>query len=339
MTNFFNISNTAPEGVIPPSVRYAFYFGGIVFFLSILVTVISTKEYSPEQLKEFDEADAEHKKEQGIVVETKVHSKPDFLKPGTILGLIGLGTVLVTYYMELDKNLYILGGLLLLFFILMWAVDFLTKKGQVNNGLVEVFTDMMHMPKTMKQLAVVQFFTWIGLFAMWIYTTAAITTHIYGSSDTTSQLYNDGADWVNILFAVYNGVAALIAFGLPVMAKYTNRKITHAVSLLLGGIGLASMILFKDPTWLIVPMIGVGIAWASILSMPYAILTGSLPSNKMGIYMGIFNFFIVLPQILSATILGFTVKSLFHGDAMYALIVGGVSMIIAAVLVLFVEDK
>ncbi len=339
MTNFFNISNTAPEGVIPPSVRYAFYFGGIVFFLSILVTVISTKEYSPKELKEFDEADAEHKKEQGIVVETKVNSKPDFLKPGTILGLIGLGTVLITYYMELDKNLYILGGLLLLFFILMWAVDFLTKKGQVNNGLVEVFTDMMHMPKTMKQLAVVQFFTWIGLFAMWIYTTAAITTHIYGSSDTTSQLYNDGADWVNILFAVYNGVAALIAFGLPVMAKYTNRKITHAVSLLLGGIGLASMILFKDPTWLIVPMIGVGIAWASILSMPYAILTGSLPSNKMGIYMGIFNFFIVLPQILSATILGFTVKSLFHGDAMYALIVGGVSMIIAAVLVLFVEDK
>ncbi len=339
MTNFFDVANTAPEGVIPPSVRYAFYLGGIVFFLSILVTVISTKEYSPEQLKAFDEAEKQQKAEEGFV-EEKLHlTKPNFLMPGTILGLIGLATVLVTYYLELDKNLYILGGLLLLFFLLMWIVDFMTRKGYSQNGLVEVFTDMMRMPKTMKQLAVVQFFTWIGLFAMWIYTTAAVTMHIYGSSDTTTQLYNDGADWVNILFTVYNGVAALIAFGLPVMARYTNRKITHAVSLLLGGVGLASMILFKDPLWLIVPMIGVGIAWASILSMPYAILTGSLPSNKMGIYMGIFNFFIVLPQILSATILGFTVKSFFHGDAMYALIVGGISMMIAAVLVLFVDDK
>ncbi len=339
MTNFFDVANTAPEGVIPPSVRYAFYLGGIVFFLSILVTVISTKEYSPEQLKAFDEAEKQQKAEEGFI-EEKLHlTKPNFLMPGTILGLVGLATVLVTYYLELDKNLYILGGLLLLFFLLMWIVDFMTRKGYSQNGLVEVFTDMMRMPKTMKQLAVVQFFTWIGLFAMWIYTTAAVTMHIYGSSDTTTQLYNDGADWVNILFAVYNGVAALIAFGLPVMARYTNRKITHAVSLLLGGVGLASMIFFKDPLWLIVPMIGVGIAWASILSMPYAILTGSLPSNKMGIYMGIFNFFIVLPQILSATILGFTVKSFFHGDAMYALIVGGISMMIAAVLVLFVDDK
>ena len=339
MTNFFDVANTAPEGVIPPSVRYAFYLGGIVFFLSILVTVISTREYSPEQLKAFDEAEKQQKAEEGFI-EEKLHlTKPNFLMPGTILGLVGLATVLVTYYLELDKNLYILGGLLLLFFLLMWIVDFMTRKGYSQNGLVEVFTDMMRMPKTMKQLAVVQFFTWIGLFAMWIYTTAAVTMHIYGSSDTTTQLYNDGADWVNILFAVYNGVAALIAFGLPVMARYTNRKITHAVSLLLGGVGLASMIFFKDPLWLIVPMIGVGIAWASILSMPYAILTGSLPSNKMGIYMGIFNFFIVLPQILSATILGFTVKSFFHGDAMYALIVGGISMMIAAVLVLFVDDK
>ena len=339
MTNFFDIANTAPEGVIPPSVRYSFYLGGIVFFLSILVTVISTKEYSPEQLKEFDEAEKQQKADEGFIEEILHSTKPNFLMPGTILGLIGLGTVLVTYYMKLDKNLYILGGLLLLFFLLMWLVDLMSRRGHNKNGLVEVFTDMMRMPKTMKQLAVVQFFTWIGLFAMWIYTTAAVTMHIYGSSDTTTQLYNDGADWVNILFAVYNGVAALIAFGLPLLAKYTNRKTTHSISLLLGGVGLASMILFKDPNWLIVPMIGVGIAWASILSMPYAILTGSLPSNKMGIYMGIFNFFIVLPQILSATILGFLVKNMFHGDAMYALIVGGVSMVIAAVLVLFVEDK
>ena len=176
------------------------------------------------------------------------------------------------------------------------------------------------------------------MFAMWIYTTAGVTSHIYGTSDTLSKAYNDGADWVNVLFAVYNGVAALIAFLLPVLAKFTSRKVTHFICLLLGGLGMASVALFKDPNWLILPMIGIGIAWASILSMPYAILTGALPSHKMGIYMGIFNFFIVIPQILAATILGFLVQEIFQGEAILALVFGGVSMVIAAVMVLFVKD-
>ncbi len=337
MTNVLDIANTAPEGVIPPSVKYSFYIGGIVFFAAILVTVISTKEYSPEELSSFDNSENTNQTTNSDISQNIDNNI--FTKLAVIFGLIGAGIVFITYYLTLEKELYILGGIMLLFFILMLLVYYLRINNKTENGLVEVMTDMVNMPKTMRQLAVVQFFTWIGLFAMWIYTTAAVTTHIYGSSDTSSQLYNDGADWVNILFAVYNGVAALVAFGLPILAKYTNRKITHSISLILGGIGLASMILFKNPDLLVIPMIGIGIAWASILSMPYAILTGSLPSNKMGIYMGIFNFFIVLPQILSATILGFMVKSIFHGDAMYALIVGGVSMIISAILVLFVNDS
>ena len=340
MTNWMHIANTAPEGIIPPSVKYSFYIGGIIFFASILVTVLTTKEYRPTQLAEFDET---NNKQTANGVVSKEKHKPikdkTFINLGIIFGIIGLLTILLTAYFQLDKEVYILGGILLLFFLLMLLVYYLRIKGKTQNGLVEVFTDMINMPKTMKQLAVVQFFTWIGLFAMWIYTTAGVTMHIYGSTDTTTQVYNDGADWVNILFAVYNGVAAIVAFGLPIMAKYSSRKFTHFISLMLGGIGLASMIFFNDPVLLIIPMIGIGIAWASILSMPYAILTGALPSNKMGIYMGIFNFFIVLPQILSATILGFIVKSLFHGDAMYALIVGGISMMIAGVLVLFVEDN
>jgi maltose/moltooligosaccharide transporter len=337
MTNWLDIANTAPEGIIPPSVRYSFYIGGIVFFAAILVTVFSTKEYSPEQLEEFDTA---HNADNNINKEDKeiVTNNSVFIKLAAIFGLLGVAIVAITYYLTLEKELYILGGILLLFFLLMTLVYYLRINNKKENGLVEVFTDMVNMPKTMRQLAVVQFFTWVGLFAMWIYTTAAVTSHIYGSTDTSSQLYNDGADWVNILFAVYNGVAAIVAFGLPILAKRTSRKTTHAISLILGGLGLASMIVFKNPDFLIIPMVGIGIAWASILSMPYAILTGSLPSNKMGIYMGIFNFFIVLPQILSATILGFMVKSIFHGDAMYALIVGGVSMIIAAILVMFVDD-
>ena len=225
-----------------------------------------------------------------------------------------------------------------LFFLLMMMAALLKSQKKDKNALVEIFSDLLRMPVTMKQLALVQFFTWVGLFALWIYATAERTSHVYGTFDTTTKLYSDCADWVTFLVGVYNGVAALMAFALPVIAKYTNRKITHFISLIIGGVSLASIYLFNDPNWLIVPMIGVGIAWASILSMPYAMLTGWLPSKILGLYMVIFNFFIVIPQILAATILGFMVKDLFGGESIFALVFGGVSMVIAAVLVLFVKD-
>ncbi len=335
MTNWLNIANTAEEGIIPPSVRWSFYVGGIVFFLAILWTIISTKEYPPEEMKEFEAAEKQ-------AVQKGYNEEPvkstTFTKVGSAFGLIGLVVILVTNILELKKELYILGGILILFFILMLLAGILKSKQKDNNALVEIFSDLLRMPVTMRQLALVQFFTWVGLFALWIYATAGITSHVYGTSDTTSKLYNDGADWVNVLFAVYNGVAALVAFALPVLARHTSRKTTHFIALVIGGVGLASIYLIKDPNWLILPMIGVGVAWASILSMPYAILTGSLPSHKMGIYMGIFNFFIVIPQILAATILGFLVRDFFGGEAILALVFGGVSMVIAAFMVLFVKD-
>jgi len=194
------------------------------------------------------------------------------------------------------------------------------------------------MPSTMAQLAVVQFFTWFALFSMWIYTTAAVTSHIYGTSDTASLAYNKGANWVGVLFGVYNGFAAVVAFLLPVLAKVTSRKITHSICLFVGGISLMSISLINSPGMLVLPMLGIGLAWASILSMPYAILTGSLPQKKMGIYMGIFNFFIVIPQILAASILGSMVKHLFNDNTTLALVAGGISMIIAALMVKFVKD-
>ena len=209
----------------------------------------------------------------------------------------------------------------------------------VFTGLAESFMGIFKMPKTMVQLSFVQFFSWFALFAMWIYTTSAVTSHVYGTSDTTSVLYNEGADWVGICFAVYNGVAALVAFLLPVVAKKLSRRITHLLALAIGGIGLLSINFISDPTLLLVSMIGVGIAWASILSMPYAMLSSILPSNKMGYYMGVFNFFIVIPQIVAAGILGFLLKSFFGNDSIYALIIGGVSMFIAALLCLIVQDN
>jgi maltose/moltooligosaccharide transporter len=191
----------------------------------------------------------------------------------------------------------------------------------------------------MRQLAFVQFFSWFALFSMWIYTTSGVTSHLYHTTDTTSALYNEGANWVGGMFGWYNLFAAFFSLALlPWLAKLTNRKITHMIALITGGIGLASIYILTDPHQMIYSMLGIGLAWASILAMPYAILTGSLPQHKMGVYMGIFNFFIVIPQILAATILGFMVKTLFKDQSIYALVAGGISMILAAVLVLFVDD-
>ncbi len=208
-----------------------------------------------------------------------------------------------------------------------------------EGALKEIIADILKMPKTMAQLAVVQFFSWLALFSMWIYTTSAITQHIYGTTDTTSVAYNEGADWVGIMFATYNGLSALFAFIFPPFAAATSRKTAHMAGLTMGGLGLISVYFMPSPEMLLLSMVGVGFAWASILTMPYAILAGSLPSNKMGFYMGVFNFFIVLPQIVAAGLLGWVTSTFFSGQAVYTLMFGGFCMIIAAALVVFVDDK
>ncbi len=334
-TNWFGIDNIAPEGVIPPSVKWAFYVGALVFIGTVLWTVFRSKEYSPDELAGFvDEEEAAKKdKQRKIVVPAN-----KFISSGVIWTAAGIVIATIIYFLKLEKELYILGLGLAVYGILQLLAGQFIRSGK-NNGLTEILIDLRKMPKTMGQLAVVQFFSWLALFSMWIYSTAAVTSNMYGTTDPTSLSYNDGADWVGVMFAVYNGFAAIFAFLLPVLAKLTSRKITHAIALVAGGIGLCSVILIKNPDLLPLPFIGIGLAWASILSMPYAILTGSLPQDKMGTYMGIFNFFIVIPQILAATILGFLTSHLFGGKAIFSLIFGGVSMFIAAISVLFVFDK
>jgi maltose/moltooligosaccharide transporter len=338
MTNWFGIENTAAEGIIPASVKWSFYIGGFVFIGAVVWTVFSSKEYSPEELEAFEKEKMKSEASQVFINKpiSKLHN--EFLRNGIIFLIIGLAMVYYVFRSGLEKEMYILGGGLAVYGIIQLITLLLSKSDQTKNGLVEIMTDMLNMPKTMGQLAVVQFFSWFALFAMWIYTTAAVTGHIYGTSDTTSVLYNEGANWVGVLFGIYNGFAAIVAFGLPILARYTSRKTTHSVSLAIGGIGLLSFYFITNPNLLLLSMVAVGIAWASILSMPYAILTGSLPSQKMGVYMGIFNFFIVIPQILAASILGFMMRKFFNGDAIWALVAGGISMIIAAASVYFVND-
>ncbi|MFZ3274192.1 MAG: MFS transporter [Lutibacter sp.] len=274
LTNWFGVLNEAPAGEVPTNLILSFIIGAAVLVISILITVFTTKEYTPEEIAQFPES-------------------------------------------KLDE----VGA-------------------EEKSSLLNIFSDFRKMPITMRQLSSVQFFSWFGLFGMWVFATPAIAHHIYGLAldDNHSLAYNIAGDWVGILFGVYNAVSAVYAFFLPAIAKKIGRKRTHAFSLVVGGIGLISVYFMPDENWLILSMLGVGIAWASILAMPYAILAGSIPPKKMGVYMGIFNFFIVIPQIINALIGGPMVKYFYGGDAIYALVVSGISFLIAAILVVRVKD-
>lgn len=271
VTNWFGVSNQAAVGEVPLNLLISFIVGALVLIGSIVLTVVTTKEYSPEEIALMDHN--EH---------------------------------------ELEEE----------------------------SSLLNIFSDFKVMPQTMRQLAWVQFFSWFGLFGMWVFSTPAIASHIYGLdiSDTHSKGFQDAGDWVGILFGVYNAVSAIYAFFLPAIAKQLGRKRTHALSLIIGGLGLLSIYIMPTKEWIILSMVGIGIAWASILAMPYAILAGSIPARKMGVYMGIFNFFIVLPQILNAFVGGPIVKYLYDDQPIFALVLSGVSLIIASLLVSRVKD-
>jgi len=215
------------------------------------------------------------------------------------------------------------------------------EKATNRNFFTAVFQDVKSMPKTMKQLGIVQFFSWFALFSMWVYMTPAVAVHIYGTdiSDTSSEKFNEAGNWVGVIFGIYNAVAAVYAFCLPAIAKKIGRKRTHAFSLVMGGLALISIYFISNPNMLLVSMVGIGIAWGSILAMPYAILAGSIPAKKMGIYMGIFNFFITIPQIINGFFGGPIVKRFYDSQAIYAIVVAGICLFIAAFSVVFVEDK
>jgi len=333
MANWLNIPNTAENG-LPPTVIYSFYAGGAVFLAAVLWTILTSREYSPEELKKF-----ESKVDLKDIAAESAEPLKTYSKRGFIWLVAGLIIAWPVYNYNLEKELYILSGGLAVFGLLQLLSALLINARREKSGLVSIITDLYRMPKTMAQLAVVQFFSWFALFSMWIYTTPAITSHLYGTTDTASAAYNEGANWVGGMFGWYNLFAAGFSLAvLPWLARFTSRKTTHMIALVTGGIGLISLYFITDPHQMVYSMLGVGLAWASILAMPYAILTGALPQRKMGVYMGIFNFFIVIPQILAATILGFMVKTIFNDNSIYALITGGISMFVAALMVLIVND-
>jgi maltose/moltooligosaccharide transporter len=339
LTNQFGVSNEAPAHMIPDSVRLSFYIGAAVFFAAVLWTVVRSREYSPEQMASFEENQArESTTREKRTAQEYARNGDRQIRLGGIL--LAVGTPLSIWLaLEGIYQVMILSAGLGVVGVLLIVSGLMQRGGRYDNGFVTILNDFQDMPRTMKQLASVQFFSWFALFAMWIYTTAAVTSHMYGTTDTTSARYNEGANWVGVGFAAYNGVAAVAAFAIPVLARRTSRKVAHAICLVCGAVGLLSIFVLTNPRYLLGSMVGVGIAWASILSMPYAILTGSLPPSKMGYYMGVFNFFIVIPQIVAAAVLGFFIGRFFGGAAIYALLIGGASLVVAAALTLRVQDE
>lgn len=335
MTNWFDVSNTAAAGQVPDSVKLSFYWGGAIFLLAVLWTVFRSREYSPEELAAFDAArPAEHTAE-----DSSLRPASSYRNGGLVWVVVGAAFWYWIVSKGLDKQLYVLAGGIAAFGVLQLITSLQQKNGKTDTGLYHIMHDLFHMPKVMQQLAVVQFFSWFALFAMWIYGTSAVTSHHYGTTDVTSAAYNNGADWVGVLFAAYNGFAALAAIAIPFVARHLGCRVCHLVNMVIGGACLISFFFIKDPTMLLLPMIGIGIAWASILSLPYALLSSNLPSHKMGIYMGIFNFFIVIPQLVAASVLGLVLRVFFDLQSIYGLVIGGVLMIVAGVAVLLVNKE
>lgn len=280
----YGVTGTTPSG-IPLTVQYSFKIGAVVFLLSVLWTVFTTKEYPPEDIDEFE--------------------RQRRATYGNSTGLAKISKV---------------------------AAELLR----------EISSAFGNMPKTMKQLALVQFFTWLGLFCMWMFFGLTTSYHIFGATGSADPRFALGQEWGGNAFAVYSIVCFVIAFLLPKVAAGTSRKAVHAVSLICGGVGLLSVYFIHDKWMLLLTMVGVGIAWASILSMPYAILAGALPAARMGVYMGIFNFFIVIPEIIASVFFGRIIRAIFGENStvapMYMVMAGGVFMLLAALLVSLVSD-
>jgi len=336
LANVFGVANTAEGGGVPAAVKLSFYIGSAALFLAILWTVRSTREYSPTEMEAFDVEETAYRPHR----EEVLAASPDgafYLKYGSLITVFGLGLFWAIYHWGGDKQFYVLSGAIAFLGLSFLLNSWLKNIHRDQNFLSHILADLMTMPLIMRRLAIVQFFSWFGLFIMWIYSTPAVTAHAFGSSDPASALYNKGADWVGVMFAVYNGVAAVYALFLPKLAKLAGRRLLHAINLLAGALGFFSYFIFTDPWLLLLSMVGVGMAWASILSLPYSILADAVPPKKLGIYMGIFNFFIVLPQLIVAGIMGPFARTFLGGDALLIMVCGGISLALSALSVLLVR--
>ena len=326
------VSNTAADGQLPDTVRWSFWAGAVALFAAIMWTVLKTKEYSPTQMAAF-EAGREVEQTAGVeALAAKGYGGP------AMWIVAGAVTASLVAPFALEKEIYLLAGLLAVYGVLSAIGISFARSGRPANMLSSIVGDFSGMPDTMKRLALVQFFSWSALFIMWIYSGPIVSQYFFGSTDTASEAYNEGANWWNLVYTVQNGVAAVAALALlPAMSKRLGKAKTHMTCLLLGALGFLGYFLLRDPNLLIVCEVLKGIAWASILAMPYAILASSLPQAKLGIFLGLFNIFIVVPQLLVATLMGTVMKAFFPEEPIWTMLFAAASWTIAAFAMLQVE--
>ena len=331
----WGVANEALAGSIPDTVKYSFWAGGVALFAAVTWTILTTREYSPEEVRSFDGDEAEH--DATITIRALAART---LTSSFLWIAAGVAVVVATGAFALEKEVYLLGGLLIAYGLASLVGIQMAKGGRSSNMLSSIVGDFAGMPPLMKKLALAQFFSWSALFIMWINTTPVVAQYFFGSLDAKSAAYQEGGNWVGVLFATYNGVAAIAALTLlPFLARRIGKVKTHIIGLLCGALGYASFFLFKDPQYLLIAEIGVGIAWASILAMPYAILASNLPQKKLGIYMGLFNVFVVVPQLLVATVMGSIMKAFFPSEPIYTMAFAAGVLVLAAVAMARVSEE
>jgi maltose/moltooligosaccharide transporter len=325
------VANVASPGEVPDTVRYSFWAGGAALLGAVLWTIVSTREYSPAQMRAFSGT--------GEAAATP----PDLASRaiGPCFGWIVAGSLiaLAVRVCALEKEVYLLGALLAGYGVATLAAILLARRGSRQTMLAHIVGDIAGMPPIMRRLALIQFFSWSALFIMWIHTTPVVAQYMFGSIDPASAAYQAGGNWVGVLFSVYNGVAAVAALTLlPWLASRVGKARTHALCLVSGAAGFTGFLLLRDPQWLLLAEIGIGIAWASILAMPYAMLASTLPQAKLGIYMGLFNIFVVVPQLLVATVMGSIMKAFFPAEPIWTMAFAAVTLLVAAGASLTVTD-
>jgi maltose/moltooligosaccharide transporter len=327
LLEYAGVSNVAGAGGgVADTVRHSFEIGAAVLLAAVLWTVLRSREYPPEQLLAFDDANP---------ADTAAAIDPRRARRRGLAWIAGaLAAIALIGFCALDRQLYLASGGALVWGLAQW----LHGRGLRAGGFTTFMGDLATMPQAMRRLAPVQFFSWLALFSMWIYTTAAVAQVHFGTTDPQSAAFNHAANWVGVLFAAYNGFAALAAAVIPFMVRRLGLRWSHLVNVWLGAAALLSFLVIREPHWLLLSMVGMGFAWASVLSLPYALLSDSLPAQKMGLYMGVFNFFIVIPQLVAATVLGFLLHAVFGGAPIYALALGGASFLVAGLLVLRVPE-
>jgi maltose/moltooligosaccharide transporter len=328
----WGIANSAAAGQIPDTVKYAFWFGGAALFVSVLWTILSTHEYSPEEMAAFDGVAQEDSETLRLLAARSFNNSLAWIGGGALV-------ICAVIAFRLEKEVYLLGGLLIAYGLASIVAIGRARKGASASMLGHIVGDFSSMPPLMKRLALVQFFSWSALFIMWINTTPVVAQYAFHAPDPKSALYQEAGNWVDVLFGTYNAVAAIAALTLlPWLSSRIGKVKTHVVGLLCGAAGYASFFFLRDPQWLLASEIGIGIAWASILAMPYAILASSLPQRKLGIYMGLFNVFVVVPQLLVATVMGSIMKAWFPTEPIWTMAFASGVLVLAALAMLRVKE-